>query len=195
VRIINCDEDQKERIQEVNLYPERCIGSLDDEYVNCFVKCLERDRATNYQFVSKPDRDNRNTPQPDYLYRETRSDNLITIEYTRIFESEQEQKRLSYIVNQLDKRNIIPMFWITNPTYEKLGKRLNQFFLKKLSRAQLNSVTNAEKILLCRNRWAGAEPNHFFNAKPFITYQRLRDYCDHIYVIMHARHFAVLEIF
>ena len=195
MRIIGCDKEQLKRIQEVNLYPERCIGSLDDEYVNCFVKCLERDRATDYQLASKPDRNNRNTPQPDYLYCETSNNNLIAIEYTRIFESEEEQKRLSYIVDQYDKRGIIPWQWIKNPIPEELGERLNQVLLKKLSKEQLNSITNAEKILLCRNQWTGAEPAHFINAKPFIKYKCLRKYCDHIYVIINARYFAILEIF
>ena len=195
MRIIRCDENQTKRIQEVNSYPERCIGSLDDEYVNCFVKCLEQDRTANYQFVSKPDRNNRNAPQPDYLYRETSNSNLIAVEYTRIFESEEEQKRLSYIVGQCDKRGIIPWQWINNPIPKELGERLNQFLLKKLSKGQLNSITNAEKILLCRNWWAGAEPAHFLHAKPFIKYKCLRKYCDHVYIIIHARYFAILEIF
>ncbi len=197
LRIIYCDENQIKRIQEVNHYPERCIGSLDDEYVNCFVKCLERDRKTSYCLISKPDLINRNTPQPDYLFREAGSstNKQIAIEYTRIFESEEHQKRLNYIVRQYEKMNRPVITWILHPEAEELGKTISQFLLKKLSKGQLNSISNAEKILLCRNWWAGAEPAHFFHAKPFIKYKCLRKYCDHIYVIMHARYFAILEIF
>jgi hypothetical protein len=195
MRIIQCDENQKKRIQEVNLYPEHCIGSLDDEYVNCFVRCLEIDRATNYQFLSKPDSSNRNAPQPDYLYRKNGNGTLIAIEYTRIFESEKEQKRLSYTIEQYNQRGIIPWQWIKKPIPKELGRRLNEFLLKKLSKGQLNSITNAERILLCRNWWTGAEPAHFFSAKPFIECNSLRKYCDHIYVILHARSFTILEIF
>ncbi len=189
-------EQQVKRIKEVNLNPG-LTDSLDDEYVHCFIQCLENDRKTHYVLVEKPDIKNRNTPQPDYLYKETNNplNKQVVIEYTRIFESEEQVKRQSYKVKQLEKVGRPYMAWITTPTPSELGNQFNALVLQKFQKGQLSSFTDAEKILLCRNWWTGATPDIYFQAEPYLQLHEMKNHCDHIYVIIHARPFAIIEIY
>ncbi len=189
------DKRDAEHLKEIELSTNVNQELLNGEYVKYFIKCLEHERQTRYDFVSRPDLNNRQSAQPDYLFSERDTGKLIAIEYTRIYKSEESTKNRAFFVDECDKRNIGPVVvGINPPTSNELGERLTEFFIEKLSKGQFNSFTHAERILLCRNIWSDARLHHFSNAHPFIKCQELKSFCDHIYVILHI-HRDMLEIF
>lgn len=192
---MRCNKRDAERLKGIELDTNVSQESLNDEYVKYFIKCLEHERQTGYDLVSRPDRNNRQSAQPDYLFREPATEKLIALEYTRIYKSEESTKNRAFFIDECDKRNIIPVVVGTNPpTSKELGERLTEFFIEKLSKGQFNSFAHAERILLCRNMWTDARIKHFSAAQPFIKLDTLKNLCDHIYVVEHVD-LDIIEIF
>lgn len=192
MRIIHFNEQDVKDLKNIELDLNVNQESLNDKYVECFVKCLERNRQTSYDFVSKPDKNNRQSPQPDYLFREHNTEKYMAVEYTTIYESEINTKTKAFIIENFNIRNKIPIIEINPPTPSQLAKRLTEFFVEKLSKGQFNSYSQSERILLCRNLWTDARLHHFTQAQPLIKKDTLINLCNHIYVIIHTK---VLEIY
>ncbi|MFH0897005.1 MAG: hypothetical protein V1850_03015 [Candidatus Bathyarchaeota archaeon] len=200
MRKMLCDKRDAEHLKAIELDDNVSQGSLNDEYVKYFIKCLELERKTGYKFKSRPDLHNRQSAQPDYLFVEPDTGKLIAIEYTRIFESEERTKSTAFTMDEHIKHNTAPGLlgtppWSINPpTPRELGGRLTEFFIRKLSKGQFNSFAHAERILLCRNMWTDARIKHFSEAQPFIKIDALKNLCDHIYVVEHV-HLDIIKIF
>ena len=195
MRVLNCDKqpDQPFPRQEDYDYrrEEEELVQFDVDYL---IKCLSIERNTFYKIIDRPDTKNRQSPQPDYLFENCTTGNLIAVEHAKFFESEEVRKQEANRVKQLDRQSSAGAALISPicfPTPEELGKRLSDFAIEKLDKKQFKNFGHAERILLARNRWSGLSPRHFICAEPYFTLQESID-CDHFYLIVKRK---LLEIF
>ena len=188
MRVLNCDKqpDQPFPRQEDYDYrkEEEELVKFDVDYL---IKCLGMERNTFYKIIGRPDIANRQSPQPDYLIRDCKTGDLMTIEHARFFESEKAEKGLAYLAKKLP----IVSRWINFPTPEQLGQRLSEFVSEKLSKGQFKNFSHTERILLARDQWGGVLIRTLIKAKPYFT--EPVD-CDHFYLILIAEG-KLLEVF
>jgi hypothetical protein len=149
--------------------------------VEYLLKCLGKERNTCYRIIDRPDIRNRQSPQPDYLIKNNKTGDLITIEYTRLFESERKIQRTA----NLAKKSGVVSQWINFPTSEELGKRLSEFVAEKLSKGQFRNFSQTERILLAIDQWGGIKISTLAEAKLYFKLPKLVD-CDHFYLILIA---------
>lgn len=170
---------------------EQPQSNSEDELVEFDVKylldCLASYRGTSYDIEKRPDIEDRHSPQPDYLAKETASGALVAIEHVRFFESQKTRKTMARIV----RRAGILVEWLNTPSSQQLGERLSEFFEQKMAKGQLANFDNAEKILLARNRWSGLSIDHFLEAEPYFKLGEPVN-CDHFYIIVKKR---LIEVF
>jgi len=194
MRVLNCDSQASQlSLQEEDDYRkgEEALVKFDVDYL---IKCLSMERNTSYRIIQRPDIENRQSPQPDYLIEDCKTGNLIAIERAKFLESEKAWKCVASLVKKLDSQPdtgaglILP---IHSPTPEELGKILSDFVLEKLNKGQFKDYSHTERILLARNRWSDARIHRFIEAEPYFKLPEPAD-CDHFYLIVDRR---LLEIF
>lgn len=170
---------------------EQPMSSSVDELVEFDVKylldCLALHRHTSYNLEGRPDVDDRHSPQPDYLAKETKTGALLAIEHAEFFESQETREKEARVV----KRSGSLIKWLKIPSPQQLGERLSEFFNQKLAKRQLANFNNAERILLARNRWSGVRIRRFFEAEPYFKPSEPVK-CDHFYIIVSKQ---LVEIF
>jgi len=189
MRVLNCDRQPNQPFpQEENDYrkEEEALVKFDVEYL---IKCLSMERDTSYGIIQRPDFENRQSPQPDYLVEETATGDLITIEHARFFESEETREKTANLVKKSAAGIVIQT--INFPTPEELGNRLSGFVSEKLSKGQFKEFRHTERILLARNRWGGVGIHRFIEADPYFRLPKPVD-CDHFYLIVSGQ---LLEVF
>ncbi len=188
LRVLNCRKQPNQPFnQEEDDYRKR-EDNLVEFDVNYLIRCLNIDRNTSHEIVSRPDAKNRKSPQPDYLVRENKTGKLIAIERARFFESEEAEKSLA---NLVEKSSGIISRWIEFPIPEKLGQRLSEFFSEKMGKGQFKDYGNCERILLVHNYWGGVTIRGLIDAETHFNFPEPIK-CDHFYLIVEQR---LLEIF
>jgi len=194
LRVLSCDSQASQlSLQEEDDYRkgEEAQVKRDVDYL---IKCLGVERNTSYRIIQRPDIENRQSAQPDFLVEDCTTGSLIAIEHARFFESEKAWKCVASLVKKLDSQSdtgaglILP---IHSPTPEELGKRLSDFVLKKLNKGQFKDYSHTERILLARNRWSDARIHRFKEAGPCFKLPEPVD-CDHFYLIVRGK---LLEVF
>lgn len=167
------------------------MSSSVDELVEFDVKylldCLALHRHTSYDLEGRPDVEDRHSPQPDYLAKETKTGALLAIEHAEFFESQETRGKEASVV----KRSGGLIKWLNFPSPQQLGERLSEFADQKLAKGQLANFNNAERILLARNRWSGLRSANFFKAEPYFKHSEPAK-CDHFYIIASKQ---LVEIF
>ncbi len=111
LRVLNCDEqpDQPFPQQEDYNYRQEEYNLVEFD-VKYLIRCLNMERSTSYEIVGKPDAENRQSPQPDFLIKDNKTGSLIAIEHARFFESEKAREK---IANSVKKSPFGIMFrWI-----------------------------------------------------------------------------------
>ncbi len=174
MRVLDCYK----QTDQVGLGYE-CV-QLNVEYL---LMCLGRERGTYYNIIDKPDTRDRQSPQPDYLIKNSKTGDLMTIEHTRLLESEDQEERKSNLVKKYP--DVVHRWWVNIPTPEELGKRLSEFVSKKLSKDQFKSYSHTERILLAIDLWCGISIRTLIQAEPYFKLPELVD-CDHFYLILIA---------
>ena len=149
--------------------------------VEYLLKCLGKERGTCYNIIDRPDTKNRQSPQPDYLIKSSKTGDLMTIEHTRLFESEEKIERTA----SLAKKSGIVSQWVHFPTPSELGKRISGIISKKLSKGQFKNFSHTERILLARDLWGGVLIRTLIEAEPYFKLPEPVD-CDHFYLILIA---------
>lgn len=171
----------------LDCYKQLKQHSTDDELVQFDVeyllKCLGKERGTFYSIIDRPDIRDRQSPQPDYLIKNSETSELMTIEHARLFESENKEKRKGNSVKK--NPDIEHRWWINVPTPEELGKRLSEFVSKKLSKCQFRSFGHTERILLAIDLWSGTSIRTLIQAESYFRLPEIVD-CDHFYLILIA---------
>lgn len=85
IRVLDCYEQD-----------EQPMSNSEDELVQCDLKYLldylSVHRHTSYRIEIRPDVEDRQSTQPDYLVKETKTGALIAIEHARFFESQETKK-------------------------------------------------------------------------------------------------------
>ena len=195
MRVLNCNKQPAQpflhREDDDYRKEEEELVKFDVDYL---IKCLSMERNTSYRIIQRPDIENRQSPQADYLIEDCRTSNLIAIEHARFFESEEARREEATLVKKSDRQSstgamvILP---IRFPTPEELGERLSAFVLEKLSKGQFKDFSQAERILLARNRWGGVRLHRFVEAEPYFKLQKPVE-CDHFFLIVNRR---LLEVF
>jgi len=180
MKVIDCSEQVEQPLTDA----EDDLVKFDIEYL---VECLSRLRKTAFEIVDRPDVGERNLPQPDYLIKDKQMGGFVAIEHIRFFESQERRKSEASQVKQSGLYCGLVHF----PTSEEIGKRLSEFFDKKINKRQFKGFAKCERILLARNRWLGININKFLEAEHYFKPQRRSD-CDHFYLIV-AR--QLLEVF
>ncbi len=178
MRVLNCEKQPEQPSSE----DETELVRFDVDYL---LRCLGAERKKSYIIIECPDIQDRETAQPDYLVKDCKSDDLISIEHSRFFESQESKKNEATQV----KRNGWIVSEIKCPTSQELGDRLSEFVHEKLKKSQFKNYRHTERILLARNRWAGVRLQHFIRANP--TSPSNLD-IDHFYLIIEHR---LVEIF
>jgi len=162
---------------------EQPMSSSVDELVEFDVKylldCLALHRHTSYNLEGRPDVEDRHSPQPDYLAKETKTGALLAIEHARFFESQETREKETRVV----KRSGGLIKGLNFPSPQQLGERLSEFFNQKMAKGQLVNFNNAERILLARNRWSGLRSANFLKAEPYFKPSEPAK-CDHFYIIV-----------
>ena len=179
MKVVNCEKQPDQPVMD----SEDELVRFDVEYL---LKCLGLMRDTQYLIIEQPDTSQRNSPQPDYLVKDTQG-NSVVIEHARFFESQDNRQKL---VHKLKHFNGLygPL---NTPTPADLGRRLTEFLDDKLDKGQFASFAHCERIMLARNRWSDASANTFINAEPYFSPQKHQD-CDHFYLIVGRQ---LLEVF
>ncbi|MBW1739406.1 MAG: hypothetical protein JRJ69_18265 [Deltaproteobacteria bacterium] len=170
---------------------EQPMNSSEDELVEFDMKylldCLALHRHTSYNLERRPDVEDRQSPQPDYLVKETKTGALLAIEHARFFESQETREKEARVVKR--SGGLIKPLNFSSP--QQLGERLSEFFDQKMAKDQLVNFNNAERILLARNRWSGLRSAHFLKAEPYFKPSE-PEKCDHFYIIVSKQ---LVEIF
>lgn len=165
--------------------------ALEAYDVHYLMRCLETDRNTSYAFEAKPDEENRQESRPDFLYRELKTNHLIAVEHTRLYESEKARERDVFIVRNKYDDGIIPVP-INFPNAEDLADRITEVIRDKARKKQFGEYPKAEHVLLIRNKWNEVRPERFHQSGDLITVQPSSDF-DHCYILHLGG--VVLEIF
>ena len=167
------------------------MSNSEDELVKFDMKylldCLAVHRHTSYKIERRPDMEDRQSPQPDYLVKDTKTGALIAIEHARFFESQETREKEARVV----KRSGGLIKWLNIPFPQQLGEHLSGFFDQKMAKGQLVNFNNAERILLARNRWSGLRSAHFVKAESYFKPSE-PEKCDHFYIIVSKQ---LVEIF
>ncbi len=189
MRVLNCDMQPNQPFpQEEDDYrrEEEELVKFDVDYL---MKCLSMDRNTSYRIKCRPDFENRQSPQPDYLIEETATGDLITIEHARFFESEKAREETANLVRESAAGIVIQP--INFPEPAELGKRLSEFVSEKLSKGQFKDFGHTERMLLARNRYSGVHIHRFLDAEPYFRLPEPAG-CDHFYIIVERRLLEIL---
>ena len=162
---------------------EQPQSNSEDELVELDVKylldCLAIHRGISYVLERRPDVEDRHSPQPDYLAKETTTGALLAIEHARFFESQKTREAVARVVKQAG----ILIGRLNFPSPQQLGERLSEFFDQKMAKGQLVDFNSAERTLLARNRWSGLRSDHFLKAAPYFKPSEPVK-CDHFYIIV-----------
>ena len=164
-------------------------GELDQ--VEYLLKCLGKERDTCYNIIDRPDTSNRQSPQPDYLIKNSKTGDLMTVEHTRLFESEDQEEIKGNLVKKYPE--MVHQRWVDVPTPNELGKRLSEFVSRKLSKEQFKDFSHTERILLAIDLWGGTNINTLMQAEPYFRLPNFIE-CDHFYLILIASPMLV-EVF
>jgi len=195
MRVLNCDKQPDQPFPQQEDYDYREEGEELVKFdVDYLIKCLCMERKVSYRIKHRPDIENRQSPQPDYLIEDCTTGNLIAVERTEFFKSEEVRKREATLVKKLDSQSSTGagvIFPIHSPTPEELGKRLSDFVFEKLSKGQFKNFSHTERILLARNRWSGVSIHRFIQAEHYFKLPQNVE-CDHFYLIVECR---LLEVF
>ena len=175
MRLLDCPElgDQP---------PSDSENGLVEFDVKYLLNCLATDRCTSYCLMKRPDVEDRHSPQPDYLAKETGTGASLVIEHARFFESREIREAEALKV----RRNGILVRMLNIPSPQQLGERLSEFVDHKLGKGQFANFKHAERILLARNRWSGVRIDRFLKAEPYFELGQPAD-CDHFYIIVSKR--------
>ena len=101
--------------------------------------CLAVHRHTSYNIERRPDVEDRESPQPDYLVKETKTGALLAIEHARFFESQGTREKEARVV----KRSGGLIKPVNSSSPQQLGERLSEFFDQKMAKDQLVNFNNA----------------------------------------------------
>jgi len=189
LRIINCGEQVNQPTPKEDGDYRKAEDELVKFDVDYLIRCLSLYRNTSYRIRGRPDFENRQSPQPDYLVEEIATGNILTVEYARFFESEETREKTAHLVKKSSSGVVIQP--INFPIPQHLAQRLSEFVSEKLSKGQFKDFSHTERMLLARNRWGGVRIHRFLEAEPYFKLPEVAA-CDHFYIIVERR---LLEIF
>lgn len=180
IKVIDCSE----QAEQPKTNSEDDLVKFDVEFL---IDNLAKLGQTSFKILESPDKENRNSPQPDFLVRDNNNNKLIAIEHARFFESQNARKNEA---THVQKHGFYAGL-INFPNAEELGNRLAAFFDEKMSKEQFAKFADSEKILAARNRWSGVKIERFIEAEDWFKPRRRQD-CDHFYLIVNKQ---LLEVF
>ncbi|MCK4361883.1 MAG: hypothetical protein KAW13_01215 [Dehalococcoidia bacterium] len=180
MKVLDCSEQGKQPMSS-------SVDELVEFDVKYLLDCLALHRHTSYDLEGRPDVEDRHSPQPDYLAKETKTGALLAIEHAEFFESQETRGKEARVV----KRSGGLIKGLNFPSPQQLGERLSEFADQKLAKGQLANFNNAKRILLARNRWSGLRSANFFKAEPYFKHSEPAK-CDHFYIIVSKQ---LVEIF
>ena len=154
---------------------------LEDHDADYLRQFLESSRRETYTLEERPDRRNRNSPAPDYLFRENGSGLLFAVERSVLIHEDQ-QAEMAHRLKAGHDLLVIPWNALSP---KELDKLLWTVIERKLSRGQLLGVDADVRILLLRNRLDANLDTYLGVSMPLEL--RRNSAVDHIFVIVRGQ--------